>query len=211
MAAPMAPPPVGYPARPEPPELQTIRSMLSLARILALVFGLIILISGIAYIALLAASGFLIAIGWPIYLVIAGLFCFLVWTQVREIEHQVNAGQYEAAKEKTLLWMILGLIFGILLGIILLLAYIKYDPLINAQRAAMGGAAYAAPAGYPPAAPPAPLPPGGGGVPPPTYAAPAPPPPPPPPAGPVCPTCGQPGTYVPQYGRYYCYTDKQYL
>jgi hypothetical protein len=30
-------------------------------------------------------------------------------------------------------------------------------------------------------------------------------------AGPVCPTCGQPGTYVAQYNRYYCYTDKTYL
>ncbi len=28
---------------------------------------------------------------------------------------------------------------------------------------------------------------------------------------PICPTCGQPGTYVAQYGRYYCWTDKQYL
>lgn len=28
---------------------------------------------------------------------------------------------------------------------------------------------------------------------------------------PVCPGCGQPGTYIAQYGRYYCYADKQYL
>ncbi len=28
---------------------------------------------------------------------------------------------------------------------------------------------------------------------------------------PPCPTCGQPSTYVAQYNRYYCYTDKQYL
>jgi membrane protein YdbS with pleckstrin-like domain len=43
------------------------------------------------------------------------------------------------------------------------------------------------------------------------------PPPPPmaPPAGappaPMCPRCGKPGTWVPQYNRYYCYTDQQYL
>ncbi len=30
-------------------------------------------------------------------------------------------------------------------------------------------------------------------------------------AVPVCVTCGQPGTYVAQYGRYYCYHDKVYL
>ncbi len=28
---------------------------------------------------------------------------------------------------------------------------------------------------------------------------------------PVCVSCGQPGTLVPQYGRYYCYHDKRYL
>ncbi|MEM2088726.1 MAG: hypothetical protein QXF52_08700 [Thermoproteota archaeon] len=31
------------------------------------------------------------------------------------------------------------------------------------------------------------------------------------PAVPVCPRCGKPGTWVPQYKRYYCYTCKQYL
>ncbi|HKN06682.1 MAG TPA: hypothetical protein VJ021_03620 [Thermoplasmata archaeon] len=32
-----------------------------------------------------------------------------------------------------------------------------------------------------------------------------------PPAAPVCPACGQPGIYIAQYGRFYCYSDKQYL
>ncbi|MEM2276625.1 MAG: hypothetical protein QXU43_06035 [Thermoproteota archaeon] len=31
------------------------------------------------------------------------------------------------------------------------------------------------------------------------------------PAVPVCPKCGKPGTWIPQYKRYYCYTCKQYL
>jgi len=30
-------------------------------------------------------------------------------------------------------------------------------------------------------------------------------------AVPVCPKCGKPGTWIPQYKRYYCYTCKQYL
>jgi len=34
---------------------------------------------------------------------------------------------------------------------------------------------------------------------------------PPPPAGPNCPKCGNPTTYIAQYGRYYCFTDKQYV
>ncbi|MEM3659335.1 MAG: PRC-barrel domain-containing protein [Thermoproteota archaeon] len=28
---------------------------------------------------------------------------------------------------------------------------------------------------------------------------------------PICPKCGKPGTWIPQYKRYYCYTCKQYL
>ena len=30
-------------------------------------------------------------------------------------------------------------------------------------------------------------------------------------AAPTCPKCGQPGTWVAQYSRWYCYTDQQYL
>jgi len=27
----------------------------------------------------------------------------------------------------------------------------------------------------------------------------------------LCPKCGKPATYIPQYQRYYCYTDKRYV
>jgi len=42
--------------------------------------------------------------------------------------------------------------------------------------------------------------------------APSPPPPPPPPATATqpCPTCGQPLTFIQQYGRWYCYNCKKY-
>jgi hypothetical protein len=40
--------------------------------------------------------------------------------------------------------------------------------------------------------------------------APAAPPPPPPPGAEVCPTCGGPLTYIPQYQRWYCYKCKKY-
>ena len=36
-------------------------------------------------------------------------------------------------------------------------------------------------------------------------------PPPPPGAVPTCPTCGQPLTYVPQYGRWYCQYCRKYV
>jgi sporulation protein YlmC with PRC-barrel domain len=28
---------------------------------------------------------------------------------------------------------------------------------------------------------------------------------------PLCPTCGQPLTWIPQYSRWYCYNDKKYV
>jgi hypothetical protein len=206
-------------------EVQSIKSMLHIARLIALIFGILWLIAGIIYVAWVAylasvcstytgvdpyCGGFLAAaLIFPIFVVFWGIINWLIWVNVKQIEGMVDQGQYEAAKAKTLIWTILGFIIGgIIIGIILLLAYIKFDPVINAQRGMgqMASPGYAAPPpgyGAPPPAAPAP-----------PYAAPAPPPPAPaaaPPAAPTCPTCGQPATYVAQYGRYYCYTDKQYL
>ncbi|HXW67519.1 MAG TPA: hypothetical protein VEL82_06575 [Thermoplasmata archaeon] len=206
----------------EPAEAQSIRSMLHIARLLALIFGILLLIGGIAYVAWIAYLASICAtyIGFDpycggaiagalipaIYLAIAGVFLFLVWTQTKQIEAKVNSHQYEAAKSQTLLWMILGFIFGIILGVILLIAYLKFDPLINQSRAMASG--QMPPPGAPPAwgAPPAPAP-----APAPTAAAPPAAPPPGAQAAPFCGTCGKPTTYVPQYGRYYCYDCKQYV
>jgi hypothetical protein len=213
--------PAYYP-QPQPmAEVQSIKSMLHIARIIALIFGIIWLLAGIAYVAFVlwaasvcatlvadaycgAALGFYLI--FPIFILIWGVFDWLIWVNLKGIEAMVDARQYEAAKSKSLIWMILGFILGgIIIGIFILLAYLKFDPVINAQRAQMSGQmpppGYGAPPPAPMAAPPAPM-----AAPPPPMAAPAPPPP-----APICPTCGQPGTYVAQYGRYYCYTDKQYL
>lgn len=45
----------------------------------------------------------------------------------------------------------------------------------------------------------------------PAAAAPAPMAPPAAPAAVICPRCGRPATFIPQYNRYYCYTDQQYV
>jgi len=214
----------GYPMPPpmmsaEPPEAQSIKSMLHIVRILAIIFGILLALGGIAYAAFLAwayancsavglggycGGSLAFALVPAILIIIFGVVDFIVYMQMKEIESMVNQRQYEAAKSKTLIWMILGFILGgILLGVLLLIAYLKFDPLINWQRAQMQG-------GMPPAY-----------MPPPPYAAPAPapvaapmPPPPAPaaaPAAPFCAKCGKPTTYVAQYGRYYCYTDNLYV
>jgi hypothetical protein len=202
----------------EPPEVQSIKSMLHIVRILAIIFGILLALGGIAYAAFLAwaysncsavglggycGGSLAFALIPAIFIIIFGLVDFIVYTQMKEIESMVNQRQYEAAKSKTLVWMILGFILGgILLGVLLLIAYLKFDPLINMQRAQMQGGA---PLAY---------------MPPPPYAAPAPavaPPPPPPtapaaaPATPFCPKCGKATTFIAQYGRYYCYTDNLYV
>ncbi|HTW39396.1 MAG TPA: hypothetical protein VMF04_00845 [Thermoplasmata archaeon] len=208
--------PTYYPQQQPMAEVQSIKSMLHIGRIVALIFGIIWLLAGIAYIAWVAylASvcssfvgvdaycGGVIAfyLIFPAFVLIWGIVDFLIWVNVKAIESMVDARQYEAAKSKTLIWVIVGFIFGgIIVGIFMLLAYLKFDPVINASRAQAGGM----------------MPPPGYGAPPPQMAPPPPAPAPmaatsPPPA-PICPMCGQPGTYVAQYGRYYCYTDKQYL
>jgi hypothetical protein len=207
----------------EPPEVQSIKSMLHIAKILAIILGILVLLGGIAYgvtIAFLstncsaygnycgsAVAGALVG---AIYLVIAGVVAIIVYMQMNSIEAKVNDHQYEAAKSQTLIWMILGFIFGIILGVVLLVAWLKFDPLITWQRN-QGGAPppgytqYAAPMYAPPAqaapapapmAPPPPAPPAAAPV---------------PPAAPFCVKCGKPTTYIAQYGRYYCYADNLYV
>jgi len=219
--------PTGYPMPPpmmaaEPPEMQSVKSMLHIVRILAIIFGIIVLLGGIAYAAWIAylsticstyvgidpycGGAVLGALVFAIWFVIWGVIAIVVYMQMKSIEAKVNAHQFEAAKSQTLIWMILGFIFGIILGVLLLIAYLKYDPLINWQRAQQQGGA--PPPGYAPQY----------AAPPPAYAAPppvAPPPPAPPPvaapAAPNCAKCGQPTTYIAQYGRYYCYADNLYV
>jgi len=201
------------PSAPEPAEVQSIRTMLHIARILAIIVGILALLGGIAYVAAVAylsslcsssgggaycGNAFAGAIIGAIYIVIWGVVAIVVYLQMRSIEGKVNAHQYEAAKSQTLIWMILGFIFGIILGIILLIAYLKFDPVINWQRSQGAGAAPVAPYTAPPPVAPAPS----AATPP--AAAPA-------AAAPFCTKCGKPTTFIPQSGRYYCYTYNLYV
>jgi hypothetical protein len=208
----------------EPPEAQSIRSMYHITRILALIFGILLIIGGLAWVGLAIAAylacstvagniclGVGFVIWFPILVMIWGFVDIFIYIKMRELETLVNNRQYEQAKAATLIWMILGFIIGgIIIGVLLLIAYIKFDPLITAQRnMQMGGTMPppVAPYGAPP--PPSPAPMGAPMAPPPAAA-----PPPPPaaaPAAPFCGTCGKPTTYIPQYGRYYCYDCKQYV
>ena len=176
----------------EPPEVASIRSLLHIARIIALIFGILLIIVGVVLL--------LFIIG--VVPLIFGIIDIVIYIQMKEIAALVDQRRYDQAKSKTLVWMVLGFILGgIVIGILLLLAWLKFDPLITWQRNQMQGGA--PPAGYAPAYAPPPAAPAAA---PPPAAAPA-----AAPAAPFCAKCGKPTTYIPQYGRYYCYTDNLYV
>lgn len=113
-----------------PPELDSLRSWLKIAKIFSLIFLILIVLS---FLALLIVPFF--GIFLALILVIPLLIQLLIYTRIGAIQGMVDAGQYVQAKERTFLWMILGFIFGgILIGLFLLLAYLKFDPVINWQR-----------------------------------------------------------------------------
>ncbi len=137
------------PAGMEPPEAQSVRSMLHIVRILAVIFGILLFIGGLVYVAAVYAAyaactatvglycggalGALLI--FPFLVVIWGVVDVVIYLKMKEIEGLVNQHQYESAKSKTLVWMIIGFIIGgIILGILLLVAYLKFDPLISWQR-----------------------------------------------------------------------------
>ncbi len=138
----------------EPPEAQSIKSMYHIVRILAIIFGILLFLGGLAYVGLVVAAynacnnvvgsvctgayagGLGVLLVLPLILVIFGVIDVIIYLKMKSLEAMVNARQYEQAKASTLIWMILGFILGgIILGILLLIAYLKFDPLINAARA----------------------------------------------------------------------------
>jgi hypothetical protein len=195
----------------EPPEAQTIRSLLHIARIIAIIFGIIWFLIGVGVLAAVALVGAFFFAVVPILFIIWGVVDVIIYLQLKEIEAMVNRRQYVEAKAKSLFWMILGFILGgIIVGILVLIAYLKFDPLINWQRSG-GGMGGAPPAyGMPPVAA-APAVPAAAPVQPPQAAPVAAPAPPVAPAPPNCANCGQPTTYIAQYGRYYCYACSRYV
>lgn len=189
----------------EPPEAQSIKSMFHIVRILAIIFGVLLFLAGLAYVGLIVAAynacqvtfggcygvyggalGYLLI--WPIIIVIFGLIDIVIYVKMKSLEALVNNRQYEQAKSQTLIWMILGFILGgIIIGILLLVAYLKFDPLINAARAQGGQGQWAQPGqpGQPSWGQPAPA----------TWGQPTA----PPPAGKTCAACGAPNAVGAQF------------
>lgn len=102
------------------PEKSTIKDMLTISWIIALIMGIILVISG------------LVTFGIS---VLFGIIDLVVFYECREIIRLTEQKQLSKAKEKTLIWMIIGLIFGfIIVGLFMIIAYIKFDDLIRAYQ-----------------------------------------------------------------------------
>jgi hypothetical protein len=207
----------GY--RMKTPSQGTAETLVLIAWILQLIFSFILVAFGSL---LLLAGGSLFFVGAASIggLVIAAILVFvpilMLYVGFAFSYRRVRDGELAAARGPTLLLGILGLfVGGIIVGILYLVAYIKIG---DAETEARGYAGYggypAAPSyglapgyggGYPSTpwtagGPPAAVPPGGVVYQPAPVALPQ-----------TCPRCGRPATYIPQYGRAYCYSCAQYV
>jgi hypothetical protein len=119
----------------EPPEATSIKSMLNITGILALLIGILFLVIAVFWILSAVVWAFFFAV-WAlipaIFFIIFAVMDFLVFMNCKTISEMVDRRQYVQAKSKTLIWMIIGFIFGgIIPGVLMLVAYIKYDDLIR--------------------------------------------------------------------------------
>lgn len=109
-----------------PPEAETIRSLLNISSILALIFGILMIIGGIT------TSITIIGLFLGIALIVFGVVDLIIYMNIKPIVDLIYQRRYREAKDKTFTWMIIGFIFGgILIGVLLLIAYLKYDELIR--------------------------------------------------------------------------------
>ncbi len=196
----------GTPAAPGyvPPSGSTAKTLILVGLVLQLIFALI-------YVFVIGATALIFAslgVGFPVFAVafiafgaLGFVWLILVWMLSYK---PVTEGRYEQARTATLIFAILSLItVHIISGVLYLIAYIKLGDAVREQQMPPPGYA-----GAPQMATPMAVPPPGyipAQVAPMAAAAPA------APAAPVCPRCGRPATFVPQYNRYYCYTDQQYI
>lgn len=218
----------GTPGAPSyvPPSGSTAKTLILVGLIFQLIFALIFLFALGALGFALAAVGIfpVFALIYIIFGVIGFIVLYLIWTFSYK---PVREGRYEQAKTPTLIFAILSLVtINIVAGVLYLIAYIKLGDAVREQQMPPPGYAGAAPmmppgvspyGGQPMQQPMQPMQPMqqqpmGQPMAQPVQPTPVPPAPSPmPTAAVICPRCGKPATYIPQYNRYYCYTDQQYV
>lgn len=115
-----------------PPDVSTIKTMNEIAKILAMIYGILLIIIGV-FTIVHVAGGFTTVNVWGIIPLIFGIVNLILYLQINKIDALVDQQKYMDAKNQTLVWMVIGFIFaGILVAIVLLISYSKYDGIIRA-------------------------------------------------------------------------------
>lgn len=126
--APWTPPPVATaPSAPDP----GVRSLLSTARTLALLFALL---AGLLFVILLAFSFVVLVFGrgpgdlvGAVYCLVSAAVNYLIWRELPRLQRLEESGSYGPLREQLLIWGILGLVFFVVVGLVLLLAWVKLE------------------------------------------------------------------------------------
>ena len=174
MASPAVPPAPTY------PEDGTVRSLLALARPVALVLaalaGLLFLITFALFVVRTALGFFSSPLG-ALYWLASAIVNYLLWRELPAFEALAAQRQYGPLKDRMILWAILGLVFFVVEGVLLLVVYLRLETMPAPSTAPPSGGVStgAAPAGPTPSAP-----------------------------GPFCTNCGSAATWAPEQGRFYC-------
>ena len=102
--------------------MDTIRSLTRASGIISLILAVLLLLSGL----------FLLPFGVGVGPLVLAVLNYLIYANCKEIVRLVDASRYREAKEKTLIWMIVGFLFGwVIVGVLLLIAFLKYDEVLG--------------------------------------------------------------------------------
>ncbi len=108
-------------------KVRSILDLLNIAKILALVIGII----GFVY---AGVEGVWLNIGGIIYGVAMGILNIMVYMRMDEFVGYVNSRRYKELKDNILIWAILTIIFGVIVGILLIIVYVQLDELIRVPQ-----------------------------------------------------------------------------
>ena len=108
------------PAIGESSKVRTILDILHIAKILALIIAILLLVAAAWY-------GFTFNIFGAIYSVAAAVINLLLYMRMDEYASMVNNRRYGELRDNILIWAILAIIFGVIVGILLLIVYIELE------------------------------------------------------------------------------------
>jgi hypothetical protein len=145
VAAPAAPPPPAAPAAPvpppgallggQPPADESIRTLLSASRTLALLFALL---AGVLFLVFLAFAFLDLFLGrgagdiiWAVYSLASAAVNYLLWREIPRLEQLAAARQYAALRDQTVVWAVLGVVFFVLVGVLLLVVWMRTELVIH--------------------------------------------------------------------------------